>query len=201
LETCIVVGGATYKSDDVVNKPNDNTYTILRSNNIKNGFLNLDDLVFIKNDRKYKKEFIQKGDILVCSNNGSKKLIGKNCLIENEMPNTLFGGFMMVFRNSQPLIRYFIQTKIFKRLISNSIGQINSITKNSLKNINLYLPSLQEQKQIAHFLETIDNTILTLQDQLKQTEQLKKYYLDKLFPKNNKDIPELRFKEFNKRER
>lgn len=40
---------------------------------------------------------VNEGDILICSRNGSKALIGKNVLIHKNLTAS-FGAFMMIFK-------------------------------------------------------------------------------------------------------
>jgi type I restriction enzyme S subunit len=80
-------------------------------------------------------------------------------------------------------------------------SKATSIQKNiSLKSVEEYSfflpPTIQEQQKIAEFLSTIDELETTLKNQLEQVELMKKYYLEKLFPKKDADIPNLRFEYF-----
>ena len=70
--------GLTYKPSDVVA---DNGIIVLRSSNIKNGVIDYSDLVRV--NKHVKDRIITKeNDILVCSRNGSQRLIGKNAIIK-----------------------------------------------------------------------------------------------------------------------
>ena len=74
---------------------------VLRSGNIQNGELDLQNLVRVDGFIP-EKSFARSGDILICSRNGSRKLIGKNTLIHED--GYAFGAFMMIARptvNSQ----------------------------------------------------------------------------------------------------
>lgn len=71
------------------------------------------------------------------------------------------------------------------------------ITKQGMENKQTILPiSLNEQKQIAKFLSSMDKLITLHQCKLEKLKLTKKALLQKLFPKNGKDIPEIRFKGF-----
>ena len=89
--------GLTYDPADV----SDTGTPVLRSGNIQNGELDLQNLVRVDGFIP-EKSFARSGDILICSRNGSRKLIGKNTLIHED--GYAFGAFMMIARptvNSQ----------------------------------------------------------------------------------------------------
>ena len=72
--------GLTYKPTDVVDC---NGTIVLRSSNIQDSKLDLSDIIRVKT--KIKDElYVQNGDILMCSRNGSAKLVGKVATI-NEL--------------------------------------------------------------------------------------------------------------------
>ncbi len=64
-------------------------------------------------------------------------------------------------------------------------------------NTKIALPSLPEQKRIGLFLGKLDSTIALHQRKLAKLKELKKGYLQKLFPQNGEKVPELRFKEYS----
>ena len=62
--------------------------------------------------------------------------------------------------------------------------------------ISVFLPTTEEQKQIAEYLGRIDNLIELTQQKLDQLKTLKKACLEKMFPKNGSIVPEIRFAGF-----
>ena len=76
-------------------------------------------------------------------------------------------------------------------------GSVTNLYFEKLKNILIYYPSLEEQKKIASFFERIDQTITLQQRKLNSLQKLKKGLLQKMFPKNGENIPEIRFPEFS----
>lgn len=57
-------------------------------------------------------------------------------------------------------------------------------------------PLIVEQEKIGNFFDQLDNTIALHQRKLDLLKQLKKAYLQKLFPKNDEIAPEFRFTDF-----
>ncbi|MEB3136830.1 restriction endonuclease subunit S [Enterococcus faecium] len=66
----------------------------------------------------------------------------------------------------------------------------------TLKSVKVMVPSIEEQKQISTFFESLDTTITLHQRELDLLEQTKQTYLKKIFPKTGEDKPEIRFAGF-----
>ncbi|MBO0449083.1 restriction endonuclease subunit S [Enterococcus sp. MJM12] len=62
--------------------------------------------------------------------------------------------------------------------------------------LSLRLPSFEEQQKIGTFFKQLDDTIALHQQQLENLKKTKKAYLQKMFPKNNEKVPEIRFEGF-----
>jgi len=60
----------------------------------------------------------------------------------------------------------------------------------------LMMPSIKEQNKTANFFDTLDHLITLHQRKCDETKQLKKFMLQKMFPKNGEKNPEIRFKGF-----
>ena len=58
------------------------------------------------------------------------------------------------------------------------------------------LPSVEEQCHIGAYFDNIDNLITLHQRKCDETRELKKYMLQKMFPRKGKKIPEIRFSGF-----
>ena len=87
--------GLTYKPDDVANEGT----IVLRSSNIQNASLDFADTVRV-NCKIGTKKYVQDNDILMCSRNGSAKLVGKVALIKELSEPMSFGAFMMIIRSA-----------------------------------------------------------------------------------------------------
>ncbi len=67
-----------------------------------------------------------------------------------------------------------------------------------LKKLPITIPLyIEEQEKIANFLSAIDKKIELMEKKHTLYQNIKKYYLENLFPKENETIPNLRFLEFN----
>lgn len=66
----------------------------------------------------------------------------------------------------------------------------------NFKKTNLLFPSKDEQDQIGKFFNLLNRAITLQQRKLELLKQLKKGFLQKMFPKNGAKVPELRFAGF-----
>ena len=60
----------------------------------------------------------------------------------------------------------------------------------------IYKPSQEEQEKIGSFFKQLDETIALHQRKCEQTKELKKFMLQKMFPKKGEKNPEIRFPGF-----
>ena len=99
---------------------------------------------------------IKKGDILICSRNGSQDLIGKNICIDERTEGNTFGAFMMIFRSDNyKFLNHFFNSPIFTSQSGLFLtATINQLTSSTLNNFYLALPSsIEEQTAIANYLD------------------------------------------------
>ncbi|MEW4538018.1 restriction endonuclease subunit S, partial [Vibrio cholerae] len=85
--------GLTYSPNDVA----DFGTLVLRSSNVQNGKLAYADNVYV-NMELPERVIVKQGDILICVRNGSRQLIGKCALIDENAEGSAFGAFMSIFR-------------------------------------------------------------------------------------------------------
>lgn len=75
-------------------------------------------------------------------------------------------------------------------------GTRQRVSRSNLSDINIMSPEKIEQDKIGLFFECIDNLITLHQRKLEKLKLAKKALLQKLFPKNGSQFPEIRFKGF-----
>ena len=154
--------GLTYKPTDV---SNDGTI-VLRSSNIQNMQLDLNDIVRVKCDISNKK-MVKENDILMCSRNGSAKLVGKVALIPSLQEQMSFGAFMMIIRSEyySYLMTYF-QLPEFRSQISTGTTTINQITRYMLDKVKLPVPDKASIDEFAAFVAQVDKSKFALGNEL-----------------------------------
>ena len=143
--------GLTYKPNNI----NDKGMIVLRSSNIQDGKLDLKDIIRVSCEVK-DNIIVNENDILICARNGSKRLIGKSCLLENLSEKMTYGAFMTIFRT--PYYKYvywFMQSKhYYKQLHENTNTMtINQITQKKLGSLLIPIPPLEQQEKIVEKIE------------------------------------------------
>ena len=71
-----------------------------------------------------------------------------------------------------------------------------SLNSDNIKNAEVKVPTTAEQVQIGDFFRHLDNLITLHQRKYNKLLNVKKSMLEKMFPKNGSNIPEIRFKGF-----
>jgi type I restriction enzyme S subunit len=162
--------GLIYSPDDVT----DETGTlVLRSSNVQNGKIKLEDNVYV-NKKISNKLTTRKGDILICSRNGSRKLIGKNACIDENSEGLSFGAFMTIFRTIHwHFISYFLKSNVFMSQLSTTLtSTINQLTIHNLNNIVAAIPLAVEQERIVEYLGKETERIDVLMKKVKESINL-----------------------------
>lgn len=66
-----------------------------------------------------------------------------------------------------------------------------------LQKMKIRVPKYEEQKRIASYIEALDNLITLHQSKYEKLQAIKASMLEKMFPKDGADVPEVRFKGFD----
>lgn len=167
--------GLTYKPSNIV----ENGTPVLRSSNIQDGKLSLHDLVRV-NTNYSQKDIVSKGDLLICARNGSRRLVGKCCIIDNSREVMVFGAFMAVYRSSiNPFVKLFLQSPVFRsKLEGVETTTINQITQTNLKSTCCPIPPLEEQKAIVEIVKELLNEVEQLEALTKERIKLKEDFVE-----------------------
>ena len=147
--------GLTYKPEDV----SDEGIIVLRSSNIQNATLDFADIVRVSckiGDKKY----VQDNDILMCSRNGSARLVGKVALIKEVEEPMSFGAFMMIIRSAyySYLMTYFQMPAFRMQIATGATTTINQITGRMLDAVKLPVPDADTINQFADFVKQVDKS-------------------------------------------
>lgn len=135
------------------------------------------------------------GTVLFTSRAG----IGKTAILQKE--GCTNQGFQSIVPNKEKLDSYFIFTRSEElKRYGETVGAGSTFVEVSGKqmaNMELMMPkTMAEQRQIGNYFQSIDNLITLHQRKCDDTKELKKYMLQKMFPKNGEKFPEIRFKGF-----
>jgi type I restriction enzyme S subunit len=180
-----LIGGLTYSPSDVKDKG----LLVLRSSNIQNGKIDLQDCVFVNPNIKGA-NISKKDDILICVRNGSTSLIGKNALIPDGMPLCTHGAFMTVFRSKfSSFVFQLFQTTAYQRQVAADLGAtINSINGGQFLKYKFLVPKEAEQQKIADCLSSIDSLIEMQHDRTEALKVHKNGLMQRLFLSPNEAL-------------
>ena len=89
-----------------------------------------------------------------------------------------------------------VMAPIFAKSITSSGNSSNKLDHNHFLNQELLVPNIEEQKKIGTLLSILSKNITLHQRKLEKLKLAKKALLQKLFPKNGSQFPEIRFKGF-----
>lgn len=172
---------------------------------------NIGNVLTIGNGKDYKN--LEKGDIPVYGTggymlsvndylyDGESVCIGRKGTIDK--PVFLTGKFWTVdtlfythsFRECLPLFVYICFQQINWILYSEASG-VPSLSKKTIEQIDINIPTLPEQQKIADCLSTLDDRIEAENQKLAQLKTHKKALMQQLFPAEGETVPRLRFAEF-----
>ncbi len=178
--------GITYSPDDIVDESDG--ILVLRSSNIQNDKVCFKDNVYVNKIPK-KSLITKKGDILICSRNGSRALIGKNIRIDDETKDLTFGAFMTIYRSKYFMyLSYFFNSQLFDYQSGAFMtSTINQLTINTLNQLITVYPPINEQTAIAQYLDSktqaIDKKVNLLEKKIGYYKELRKSIINETVTK------------------
>ena len=170
--------GLTYKPEDV----SEEGTIVLRSSNIQNMQLDFADTVRVSckiGDKKY----VQENDILMCSRNGSAKLVGKVALIKGIKEPMSFGAFMMIIRSDYyPYLMTYFQMPAFRsQIVTGATTTINQITGSMMDKVLVPVPDKITIDNYATFVAQINKSKFAVQKALDEAQLLFDSLMQKYF--------------------
>ena len=142
----------------------------------------------------------QGGEVIVPASGETAEDISRASVVKNQ--GIIIGGDLNVIKANHLLDPTFLaltisngeqQKELSKRAQGKSVVHLHN---SDLQEVNLTFPLLNEQKEISTLFEKMDNIITLHQRKLEKLKLAKKALLQKLFPKNGSQFPEIRFKGF-----
>jgi type I restriction enzyme, S subunit len=143
--------GLTYAPTDIVE--DEEGLLVLRSSNVQEGRIVFDDNVYVSKVIP-EKLIVRRGDILICSRNGSRDLIGKNAMITADTEGFAFGAFMTVFRSEiNSYLFWVFNSALFEHQSGAFLtSTINQLTIGTLYGFEVPIPPPEERNEIVMFL-------------------------------------------------
>lgn len=137
----------------------------------------------------------EKGDtVLVCKGSG----YGTIAVVDQEKAHIArqFMAVKAIDGEIDKAFNYYLLYSVIESIKKDARGLIAGIARDAVLNQPVLIPNIDEQVKIAHSLTNLDNLITLHQRKYEMLKKIKKSFLEKMFPKNGKRVPELRFSGF-----
>ena len=186
------IRGVSYHPEDLHDNLDEDSVVLLRANNIKDGKLILDDVVYVSKSKVAEQQYLQTGDILICASSGSKELVGKAAFVDSVKNPMTFGAFCKVVR-SQPeyseYLGHYFDSPVYRRKISalSAGANINNIKNEHIDNLDIRLDEEKGRKKVVSVLNKLNKLIFLREQQLAKLDELVKSQFTEMFgdPINN----------------
>ena len=195
LDTITDVRDGTHDSPQYV----ETGHPFITSKNVKDGFINYEDIQYVS-DKDYeeinKRSKVDKNDILM----GMIGTIGNIALVR-ETPDFAIKNVALIKDIGDVYYRYLyhcLQSNSAAHQLDENLdgGTQKFIALNKIRELVIPVPSEHEQHKIGDYMESLDNLITLHQRKYERLKNVKKSMLEKMFPKNGSNIPEIRFAGF-----
>lgn len=142
---------------------------------------------------------LAKGDVLFARTGAS---VGKTYIYKESDGLVYYAGFLIRARIKEKINPEFI----FQNTLTDDYAKYIAVTsqRSGQPGVNaqeyseyaIMVPNKGEQDKISEYLRSLDHLITLHQRKCEETKTLKKYMLQKMFPQNGSDVPEIRFEGF-----
>ena len=142
---------------------------------------------------------VHEGDIIVTKDG----TIGKVAMVTGlDKPATLNSHLFVLRDLSGKLYNRFLLQVLGSHIFGDFIestktgSTLTGLPQKTFVEFRFLMPEMDEQMKIAQYLDNLDNLITLHQRKYSKLLNVKKSMLEKMFPKNGSNIPEIRFKGF-----
>ena len=177
-------------------------YMLITGTDFQEGVIDYSTCHYVEKERYDQDKNIQikNGSILITKDG----TLGKVAYVQGlMMPATLNAGvFNVTIKNEnimdgKYLFQYlkapFLMDYVSKKATGGTIKHLN---QSILVDFPVAMPKREEQVKISRYFTALDNLITLHQRKCDETKQLKKFMLQKMFPKNGEKNPKIRFEGF-----
>ena len=175
-------------------------YYFITSKNVKNGYVNFDDVKFISKedyDAINKRSKVDVGDILF----GVIGTIGNIALVKHE-PNYAIKNVALI-KDIDKIYNYYnyycLQSQNVEKQLDFGLdgGTQKFLSLKSIRGLSINYPSIEEQKQIGSLFKNLDEKLEIEREKHEKLVNFKKAMLENVFPKEGEKRPKIRFGGYN----
>ena len=170
---------------------------VINVKNIGTGCIQENDLDYVSEGtaKRLNDHIIRENDIVF----GRKGAIGRHAIIGKTQNNWVQGSDCIRVRFKPGIVASYVNaqlqtTNVIDYLSMNAYGStMLTLTTDMINSIPLLMPEEAEQAEIAHVFSDIDNLITLHQRKYQKLITVKKSMLEKMFPRDGSNNPEIRF--------
>ena len=156
------VRGLTYANEDVTE--NKAATIVIRANNLNYGsHVDKREVVYV-NKTPTVSQILRIGDIVICMANGSSTLVGKNSYYPFNDRQSTIGAFCGIYRTSNPLVKWLMQSQRYKRQVYQSLqggnGAIANLNGDDILNMSFPLIEKEKSQSIIFTIEAIEKSLV-----------------------------------------
>ena len=174
---------------------------LIRNSDIKDGKFEFDtEPIYLDKEfaEQNKSRMHKVGDVITVHTGD----VGTSAVITENEANSIGFATIVTRPNQKLLDSYYLST--FLNTEKHKAWAVQMSTGDGRTNYNLRdytelvvpVPKLEEQKKIASYISSLNNLITLHQRKYDKLTKVKKSMLEKMFPKNGTNLPEIRFKGF-----
>ncbi len=183
-----LIRGVGYKPEDLLDQNSENSFVLLRSNNISDSKVNFKQVYYLSTELLMKDQQLMPGDYAICMSNGSKELVGKAARFEGYDKKVSIGSFCSGFRPkdklSGELINHLFASESYrqaiKRILSGSA--INNLKPSDIE--QLYLRINFENIKFNSILSSLNSMVankIQLESKILASQSLLKSLINQIF--------------------
>ena len=149
-----------------------------------------------------KQNCVKAGDVFFTTSSETPEEVGMSCVMPENADNTYLNSFCFGYRPIEKFdlnyLAYVLRSDSFRKemmFLAQGISRYN-ISKNKVMEVEIPVPSLEEQSKVGRCFSNLESLISQHQHKYESLVAVKKAMLEKMFPKEGKTIPEIRFAGF-----
>ena len=142
---------------------------------------------------------VEVGDVFFTTSSETPEEVGMSSVLKKKIGITYLNSFCFGFRPSVKFdldyLAFMLRSESVRKqikLLAQGISRFN-IAKTKMMYIDIQVPKIDEQIAIGKYFAQLDRLITLHQRKRGRLENIKKAMLEKMFPKNGADVPEVRF--------
>ena len=149
-----------------------------------------------------KQNCVKAGDVFFTTSSETPEEVGMSCVMPENADNTYLNSFCFGYRPIEKFdlnyLAYVLRSDSFRKemmFLAQGISRYN-ISKNKVMEVEIPVSSLEEQSKVGRCFSNLESLISQHQHKYESLVAVKKAMLEKMFPKEGKTIPEIRFAGF-----